>query len=731
MYAQSIVEQRITEAEKGLGFSLEYHSPTQIDEFSAHLKPWERSTDGGRIYLSRDLAPWEARWMQNELTLSICDAAYWMTRYAYIRADNGVIQRFTFRTAQRIYFEIISDLEARGAAIELICLKARQLGVSTVTELLDAHRVFFYYGVNAIIASADQQKSGLMVGMIFLAYDMMPWWMKPEHTRRVESAQPQFVFGSTKSGISVQHGKQTSGIARGTTPTLYHLSEVSSYSDPTDQIEASILRAVHPSPNIFGVLESTAAGDTGWFPEKYWYSKEAWVKGRARFCPLFLPWFVAREMYPKPTFLVTHPIPERWEPAIQTREHAARAELYVSSTAFLAKHLGKDWRMPLEQQWFWEVGYTEALRTGTEGTWAAEMPGDDQEAFQHSFVSVFGHETIAEVDRRREKQYLVYGLAGQSIESHFEPHPDDIDYKAPRISLPHRNPKGETFHWELIPIRCGKGWTEEGTNEVEEIDPSEKLFVFHEPQPGVDYSVGIDCSNGIGRDSTVISVCAVGKTGMPDTQVAEFRSPRVGHVEAFAFAAPILLYYSKYLKDELYRTPLVAAEQIAAVGDTCQSQLRRMGFNRHHHFTRYDGKEIDKAGAKKWGWYTTPWSRPILIGNFVHCVKNGWYILNSPWTLQECRTFEIHYTAGGKERMEHSLSGHDDGIFASAISTFIAHDVEDVTSRTKRRYTLPDQRVLPPIDLGAYRVTTNPDNIPRRDERDLWYPGSDLRSYEN
>ena len=47
-----------------------------------------------------------------------------------------------------------------------------------------------------------------------------------------------------------------SGIARGTTPTIYHLSEVASFTDAQSQIEDSLFKCVHASPKIFGCAKS-------------------------------------------------------------------------------------------------------------------------------------------------------------------------------------------------------------------------------------------------------------------------------------------------------------------------------------------------------------------------------------------------------------------------------------------------------------------------------------------
>jgi hypothetical protein len=149
----------------------------------------------------------------------------------------------------------------------------------------------------------------------------------------------------------------------------------------------------------------------------------------------------------------------------------------------------------------------------------------------------------------------------------------------------------------------------------------------------------------------------------------------------------------------LHRQPLVAPEVVASVGDVILVQMRQMGYHRFHRFQRYDN--IKSTKSNKAGWYTFAWSRPILIGSFINAIENGWYELNSPWTLHECEHFESHSTAGGKVKQEHEEGEHDDGIFASAISIEIVRGRQTMTDRSKKRFQGDvDASRLPPVDLA-------------------------------
>src|SRR6516162_5130304 len=141
MYAQSKVEERLQICKSELGYGLEYHSPEEVDSFN------ERLGREGKFLLGENqqrtgvcnLTLTDAHFIENEQALVLCDAAYFLTRYAYLKSEENIVQRFNFRVPQKLYFDIICDLESREAAIEIMILKARQLGMSIFTELLIAH----------------------------------------------------------------------------------------------------------------------------------------------------------------------------------------------------------------------------------------------------------------------------------------------------------------------------------------------------------------------------------------------------------------------------------------------------------------------------------------------------------------------------------------------------------------------------------------------------------------
>jgi hypothetical protein len=735
MYCNEVVEQRLEAAREENGWLPEYHSILEIETFEQKLKarfPKEYedarlSSAGGddpskafQIYMMRALCSPnnpkltvdEIRFMENERTLVQCDAAYYMTRHYHIKNRENILQYFTFQTGQKILFNVIAEMERMGVPIEIQIAKARQLGCTTEIQGLIGRYCEFTYGASGVVASADRTKTGEMVKMMLMGYDMQHWWLRPLTSRRVESQNGMITWGAMNSGISFQHGNQVNPIAMGSTPITYHLSEVSSYYDAaSDLIDVGLFKCVHPSPRVLGFLESTCKGNTGYWSDTYWFSKENWAKGGSRLMALFLPFYCGTDMYPNETWLRAHPIPRDWRPCDETRQMIAESELYVKSNPVLEKVLKVasgskgDWKMGVAQSWYWEVNYLEHRAKGREKDWFQEMPHTDKAAFQGSYDNVFGREVIAEAWTNRDTKYSVYGIVGQSIQERHEPDPDEVDNSLPRLTVKRDNRKGEPFQWEFVPLFWQEPFEDLDSQAFTE-DESHmgKLFVWLEPEPGYDYSIGVDTSKGVGKDGTVVAVSRRGRSASErDVQAAEWRDNYVSHVEAWAWALAIASYYSRYMGQHgiMFREPYVAIEQIEAVGDTCQDQMSLCGYSRFHRMIRYDSmpKQMKKSKAHKRGWFTVGWSRPMLTDGFVVNTQNGWYQVNSPYTIWEMDHWEVHYTrAGTKEKFEHGEDTTDDGIFANALASFCPNDRKMQADRSENKFRQATSRV-PELDL--------------------------------
>jgi hypothetical protein len=153
-------------------------------------------------------------------------------------------------------------------------------------------------------------------------------------------------------------------------------------------------------------------------------------------------------------------------------------------------------------------------------------------------------------------------------------------------------------------------------------------------------------------------------------------------------------WYGKKAKDP--RGIKFSIEQVEGPGDTCQNQLKIMGFNYHHIPGRLDGRKIRDENRHREGWYSNKTTVPILMDRFVEAVNGGWYIPRSKWLIEELKTLERHTKDGGRDVMTHQKNKHDDRIRAAAQSYLNCHTYDDLAMRSQRRYAVPKKKANDP-----------------------------------
>jgi hypothetical protein len=707
VYSEKIVLANLENFAKHEGWMPSYHSFDEVREFAAYIDSITKKDTAGRntyYELNREITSQRAssirRFVENEQALCMFDSAYFESRYAYVCDEKADIFKFTNRKSQEVFDNVIAEDDARQVAIELLVLKARQLGITTKTALKFLHRMLFVPHTQAVMGSVDEKKSELISRIMETCIAHLPWWLIPSRTTdRIK------MIGFTNGSIlSVQSGNQATGIAQGWTPTCVHVSEIGDIPNPKKTIEEGLLRAAHSTHKLFLVLEGTGNGNIGWQADKWRSAKESYPLGKSRLRPIFINWPTASDLYPPRDWLKKFPIPPNFKPLEVTRKHVQKCELYIRNTDYLAKVMGKYWKMPIEQQWFWEFNYLDAAQSHTQKVWMSQMPADDYEALVGANDLVFDSITIDSAREERKRGYQAYAITGDSIDDGFEPDESEIDYDKERIRVVWNSHRGQRYEWVMVPLLSF-----EETDERKALD---KILIFEEPNaaPGKegdkqDYSIGIDTADGLGHDDEDRSVCSITRSmkgEQCDVQVAEFTSSRVNAPQMVGFAACLAAYYGQNTIDS--RGCKFAIEQRERPGDDCQLQLKLMGFTFHHIDTRYDNKQVKENRGVKEGWYTNAWSRPMLMNRFIDAVENGWYRPNSPFLIQELGSLERKVSKTGKSRMEHQSGKHDDRVLAAATSYFTRHALDIMAERSQKRYAPPANK-LPDLDLSYATVS--------------------------
>ncbi len=649
----------------------QYHSVEEVDQAIAHFST-KLDGEGRLVDPRKSYTPQERQWVENEKILCTVDFTYWLTRYAWISNDQNINVRFNPTKAQQMVMNVWADLEWRGWAIVMIQLKARQLGVSTLTEMAVLHRALFYPDVNAIVASCDDDKSAKMFLMVERCWEQQPFWLIPDFDQHKVG---KYLKLENKSSVSVESGNQMTGIGRGTTPQVVHLSELADFMDAGSLVDDALLHAVHQHSSTFLVLESTAMGFDNWWYKTWEVNERNWPKGTADLCPIFLPWFVGSDIYPTKTWLRQHPIPKDWEPNDKTELHATKAAVYVSTNALLKSVYPPDWTMPQEQQWFYEVKRQTAIEKKRLNKFMSEMPSDPNEAFQSTNIAAVDvEECIRYRDKARARPPLaVLGIRGhtEEIPLKFQPTRREIDPKHPfgkRVLHSYLGSVASTY--ELLPLKWG-GYDE---------DPHGRLYVWEEPQDGCEYGIGVDMGDGVGQDRSVIEVVKRISMHEPWVQVAEFASPYMNSLDFWPIVQAVAIYYSVFFFGQK-RQPKIVIE-CRGNGETVQLKLKLHGWSNFHQWLKYDTKKIEPAKAHHLGFFTNSWSRRMIIDKVLHVFNNEDIDLRSPWICDEFKRLERDEF---KQQFKADAGGHDDRIMALAFVLW-SLDALSLNIRSRRRF---------------------------------------------
>ena len=666
------------------GFHLQEHSIHQVEQANEHL---DRVKVRGRKFNVEEI-----RWIRNERACCSASFLYWATRYAWIVDIEGKLVRFVPNLPQTIILDQLSRMEDDEVAMLIQVLKARQEGVTTLAELILLWRTMFQSYTNSLVASSRPDKSAEMVEKMEICYQNQPFWLVP----KIESVTAgEFIgFDKQNSRIHIRHGAMLSGLGRSFTVTTFHLAELAEYLNPKEAIDASLLKGAHDSPWLLGILEGTGKTRSGWWYNKWNFSVEHWPLGESRLCPVFLPWYLMGDLYPTKTWLRGHKI--RWQKPEDipdlVRKHATKAAEYVQSgeNKIVTEALGSDWTMPIEQQWWWWVTRMEHESDKTLNNFYRELCANAEEAFQSDNSAIFGPEVIEVFRNNTRIPEGVYGIKASQAEVPvtMQVREADIDPNHPPIAIHSTWGTGASHDYHLYPL------LHRGTAPF---SPEGKIVLYELPKPGYEYILGTDTGYGLGADSSVIQGLRKGDALRNDEQVFEFASPQLNSYTLWPFNLALGTLYSVRFKDKLRQARQVI--EGAANGENVHLELKKRGWNHFHNWVRYDKKKIQEFKANRELWYTTSWSRPLLMDMLLDALNNGWLNINSPWFINEMSELEV--IEAGRQKIAAAIGQHDDRIMAMGMALFSAHALE-----TRGRDGWAARRVREGSDIPVYAKYT-------------------------
>src|SRR5262245_11077226 len=149
------------------------------------------------------------------------DLIYFAEHALKIRPKTGALVPFRFNAAQLKLHEAIEAQRAKTGRVRVICLKARQLGISTYIAARLFHRTIFNPGLRTLIVGHERRASSNLFQLVRRYYDHMPDDMRPSTETSIAE---ELIFDKIDSGYIVSVATQD-GAGRSATAQCLHASE--------------------------------------------------------------------------------------------------------------------------------------------------------------------------------------------------------------------------------------------------------------------------------------------------------------------------------------------------------------------------------------------------------------------------------------------------------------------------------------------------------------------------
>lgn len=239
------------------------------------------------------------------------DPGHYMPEMLYIRRKDRRVEPFVLNPQQVVVLGMFGDTIARGQLERWICLKARQIGISTLTQAWIFLKAMSTPGSRALTLSYEREHAQVLLRMSHIFLKRMPEWLGlwGEDQKNVvklnailckdgEVSIESEIFIDSATGKEAGHGH---------TIHYVHASEVSRWPDAGRNTLPGLLQALPMEPETFLMIESTAKNVGDEFNER-WDMAEARQEGEeGLILPIFLAWqdFAEYRMDPPPTFKLT------------------------------------------------------------------------------------------------------------------------------------------------------------------------------------------------------------------------------------------------------------------------------------------------------------------------------------------------------------------------------------------------------------------------------------------
>lgn len=540
------------------------------------------------------------------------DFEFWCVTQIVIR-QKGKGQRdyFILNRAQRFYLRHLERLRKAGVAIEIILLKARQWGGSTMTQ-------FYMFWIqkmwrkewNSVICGAVEKQAKIVLSMLEkAAVDYDPLIDDGVRTKikpfgRMANVRELIGRGCT---ISVGSAERPDNI-RSEDISMAHITEIGVWPStesktPEDPLQ-SIMGTYQSGPYSLYVLESTAKGVGNYF-HNTWKDAEA---GKNNLTPVFVPWFYidtdSKEIEDYETFVG------------QMDDN----ELYLFDLGATLEAIN----------WY---RYKLKSMGGDRARMCSENPSTALEAFQSTGSLYFPNEYTNRLYADCEDPSFVGDIFGNGEKG---------------------NAAMEGLHLDRVSNGNFKVWVDVDT-------------VTHMRNR---YLVCVDLGKGHSAtaDNSVITVFdrywQTEYTGVPEV-VAEW----AGHLDMDLVAwkaAQIAKYYN---------SALLVIEDNSLVMSGIEYFMTVLAEIKDYYpniWKRTRANKTEKAGTAQYGWRTDGESKPRILTNLKSALRQQMYIERCREAVDEMKIYEEK--ENGKFGNVEGKNNHDDRVITRAIGVTFMFD---------------------------------------------------------
>lgn len=559
------------------------------------------------------------------------DFEYWAYMFTVIKAKaKGKDIPFYLNRAQRKLLRVMEHLRQDGKPINIILLKARQWGGSTLIQLYMLWLQLVHHEQwHSVICGDVEGQARNVRGMISKVLKQYPAWLFSYAQRELlgekqrvkfipfEGSQKNKQIIPTKAVVSIGSAQKPETL-RSSDITMAHLTEVGMWQEtpgrkPEDLVQ-SIFGTLYEGKDSLQVMESTAKGVGNYF-HRTWQAAKA---GQINMTPVFVAWFEI-DIYSRPVddykAFITSMNEYEWE-----LWNAGATLEAVNWYRYKSKGMEK-WRMN------------------------SEFPSNDIEAFQST-----GHRKFRLQDTTQlRKNCLIPEFKGD-------------------ISADSETGKKSLSNIRFVSDERGalSVWAFPDT----EIPVSDRYLVTVDiggTSEAADYSVIM-----------VLDRYMMMFGGVPEV-VAEWHGHADHDLIAWKAVQMATLYGNALLVIESNTLETDETE-----GDNFEYILDEIAGHYYNLYSRTPADKIKQGAPIRWGFHTNKSTKNLVIAHQVKAVRDGLYIERCLAAVDEHDVFEIK-----ENGMLGAVEGcHDDRLMTRAIGVYIAYEMplpKEIKSTGKRK----------------------------------------------